>query len=304
VADRISFIVAARDELPSVLQFTIDGLFDTSVGHDREIVLVDDGSVVPVALSRPHLVVLRSATPAGVAQSRRYGASVASGNILVWLDAHMSFAPDWLSHMLDHVDSGALLCAAWWNYELTRPQCWGADFVWCGERDYHAHRTPGFRFKHRTQRPLEGVVEVPMVIGACYMMLRQSYEKFGGMSPFFRIWGIDEQDMSARAWITGIGVRCVTGACVGHLTRRSFPYLVSWDDIEFNQVAMVRTVFEEPVAAIIEGMLQPLPKRVEAWLAQTDFREWRRLVQSSRQISDAEFFRRFVPAAPQCLVQG
>jgi len=304
VARRISFIVAARDESTPVLEATIDGLLETSAGHDREIVLVDDGSLVPVALDRPHVVPLRNAIPAGVAQSRRYGASVSSGDILVWLDAHMSFAPDWLAHMLDHVESGALLCAAWWDYELTRPLCWGADFVWCGERDYHAGRTPGLGFKHRTQRPSASAEDVPMVIGACYMMLRRSYETFGGMSPFFRTWGKDEQDISARAWITGLGVKCVTDARVGHLTRREFPYPVAWDDIEFNQVVMARTVFEDPAAAVLERILQPLTGRVQAWLAQTDSREWRRLVQSRRRIPDTEFFRRFVPAGPEGLLQG
>src|SRR5438093_8742160 len=38
---------------------------------------------------------------------------------LVWTDAHMRFAPDWLGHMLAHVDSGALLCAAWRSEEHT-----------------------------------------------------------------------------------------------------------------------------------------------------------------------------------------
>jgi glycosyltransferase involved in cell wall biosynthesis len=304
VAHKISFIVAARDESIPVLHSTIDGLLDTSAGHDREIVLVDDGSLVPIAQDRRQLVVLRHAAPVGVAQSRRHGASAASGDILVWLDAHMSFAPDWLGHMLAHVDSGALLCAAWWDYELTRPQCWGADFVWCGERDYYARRTPGFGFKHRTRPPSASVVEVPMAIGACYMMLRRSYERFGGMSPFFRIWGNDEQDISTRAWITGLGVKCVTDAHVGHLTRSSFPYPVSWEDIEFNQVAMARTIFEEPVAARIEELLQPLPLCVEMWLRRTDFREWRRLVQSERRIRDAEFFRRFLPDGPPCPMPG
>ena len=69
------------------------------------------------------------------------------------MDAHMRFAADWLDRMLPHVESGALLCASWWDYELTRPLCWGADFLWCGERDYAAGRSPGFAFRHRTKIP-------------------------------------------------------------------------------------------------------------------------------------------------------
>ena len=299
---RISFVVASRNEDPAVLEATIDGLLETSTGHSREIILVDDASDDPVDLRRPELRLVRSTPAAGVAQSRRLGAFLASGEILVIVDAHMRFAPGWLDQMLAQVDSGALLCAAWWNWELNRPLCWGGDLMWCGERDYAASRTPGFTFKHRTQSPGDGAVDVPMVIGACYMVLRRSYERMGGFSPFFRTWGRSEQDISTRAWITGVGTKCVTGAHVAHLSRKKFPYPVTWDDIEFNQAAMVRTVFEEPVARAIEDLMQPLPAAVEARLAASDFREWRALVQSSRAISDAEFFRRFVPNTPECLL--
>ena len=143
-----------------------------------------------------------------------------------------------------------------------------------------------------------------MVVGACYMVLRRSYERMGGFSPFFRTWGRSEQDISTRAWITGLGAKCVTEAHVAHFSRKKFPYPVTWDDVEYNQAAMVRTVFEERVARAMEEMMQPLPAEVEARLAESDFREWRELVQSHRRISDAEFFRRFVPNAPERLLDS
>jgi GT2 family glycosyltransferase len=302
VSDRqISFVIVARDEPPPLLETTVQGLLETSAGHAREIVVVDDGSLVPVSLRQTEVQVVRNPAPMGTARARRHGASITNGGVLVSMDAHMTFAPDWLDLMLRHVESGALLCAAWANYELTRPLCWGADFQWCGERDYIAGRSPGFSFRHRTKHPGDGAVEVPMLIGACYMMLRQSYDRLGGFSPFFRTWGRLEQDLSLRAWIVGLGVKCVSGAHVGHFTRAKFPYAVRWEDVEFNQVATARTVFEDSVARTFEELLQPLPAAVAGWLAQADFREWRQSVQSERRISDAEFFRRFLPDAPERL---
>lgn len=300
----ISFLIVARNELEEHLNATVDGILATSAGHNREIIVVDDGSSTPVCLDYPEIRVLRNAASIGTCQSRRLGASAATGNVLVSLDAHMSFAPDWLDQMLSHVDSGALLCAAWWNYELTRPLCWGADFLWCGERDYHAGRSPGLGFRHRTTFPGEDALEVPMLIGACYMMLRTSYQKLGGFSPFFRTWGKLEQDLSSRAWILGLGVKCVPAAHVGHFSRPKFPYPVRWEDIEFNQIATARTVFDEPTSRIFEQLLQPLPAEVRIWLEESDFLDWRGYIQSRREISDAEFFRRFVPDVPECLKEG
>ena len=54
------------------------------------------------------------------------------------------------------------------------------------------------------------------------------------------------------------------------------------EDIEFNQVAMLGTTFEEPVARALEELLLPLAPDVTDWLANTDFRWWRSLVQANR----------------------
>ena len=68
-----------------------------------------------------------------VSKARRQGCDVASGAVLVCLDAHMTFDPSWLDRMLAHVESGALLCSAFWNYERTVCHCFGADFTWCAK---------------------------------------------------------------------------------------------------------------------------------------------------------------------------
>jgi hypothetical protein len=127
------------------------------------------------------------------------------------------------------------------------------------------------------------------------MALRSSYQQFGGCSPLFRVYGVDEQDLSARAWIAGLGVKCVTSAKVGHLSRSAFPYAVNFEHLEFNQLAMVRTIFEENKVQVLEQYFKPLPEVVERWLKQTDFSGFRKIVQASRHMSDEDFFRRFAP---------
>jgi len=294
----ISYLITARNESPPVLGATIDGLLETTSRHPGEIIVIDDGSDVPVASTSPEVLVIRNSEPIGVSRSRGYAASIASGDVLVWLDAHMTFAPDWLDQMLTHVGSGALLCSAFWDYDLSTCHCWGADFVWCGERNYWEGRSPGFGLRHRTRFPGQGAVNVPMIVGACYMTLRSSYERFGGCSPLFRVYGADDIDMSVRAWISGLGVKCVTGARVGHLSRSAFPYPVNFEHFEFNQLAMVRTTFEEQTVNALERYFEPLPAAVGKWSDQTDFSSFRELVQSRRRMSDAEFFSRFAPGTP------
>jgi glycosyltransferase involved in cell wall biosynthesis len=295
---KVSFLITARNESQLVVSKTIDGLLETTTQHPKEIIIVDDGSDAPLRCTSPEVFVTRNPEPIGVSRSRGYAASIARGDVLVWLDAHMTFAPDWLNQMLSHVDSGALLCSAFWDYELSTCHCWGADFVWCGKRNYWEGRYPGFELRHRTKFPGPSAVDVPMILGACYMTLRSSYEKFGGFSPLFRVYGVDEQDLSARAWIAGLGVKCVTSAKVGHLSRSAFPYPVHFEHLEFNQLAMVRTIFEEQTVSVLEQYFKPFPEVVDKWLNDTDFSTFREKVQLRRRMSDEEFFRRVVPEAP------
>ncbi len=287
---KVSFVIPSRDETPEVLNTTIENILATVGAHAFEVIVVDDGSIVPVGSVNSSVRLWRNENPLGVSPSRSKGAELATGDVLVWLDAHMRLAPDWLEKMLAHVDSGSLLCSAFWEYEMEVCHCWGADFTWCAERDYSKQRYPGFGLRHRVCRPEEPVVDIPMVIGACYMIGREAYGRLGGFSPLFRVWGTDEQDISARAWIRGLGVKCVTDARVGHLCRSSFPYEVSFEHLEFNQLVMIRSTFESTTIERLERTFEPIPTKVQNRLAEADVAGWRAVVQAGRVLTDQEFF--------------
>lgn len=287
---KVSFIITSRNEPPDLLNATIANLLATVGAHSFELIVVDDASVVPVASLHPCVQLWRNPVGLGVSPSRHKGAGYATGDVLVWLDAHMRFAPGWLEEMLAHAGSGSLLCSPFWDYDLKTCYCWGADFTWSGKRDYPNQRYPGFGLRHRVAPPEEPIVDVPAVIGACYMMNREAYGKLGGFSPLFKSWGTDEQDISARAWIKGLGVKCVTGACVGHLCRTSFPYEVTFEQLEFSQLVVVRSTFESPTIERLERDFDPIPPNVQDWLAKADVAGWRTVVQAGRVLSDQEFF--------------
>ena len=297
----ISFVITARAESPEVLGRTVDELRATTASVDREIIVVDDGTSVPVTGLAREVRILRHDAPMGSALSRREGCAASTGDILVVLDAHMTFEPGWLTRMLEHVASGALLCAAYWDYERTVSACYGADLEWCGERDYARGRFPGFHGVPRTEDPGAGATDVPMLLGACYMMLRTSYELLGGYSPLFRVWGAEEQDLSIRAWASGLAVRCVADARVGHLTRRAFPYPVSYDEVEFNQLAMIQSIFDWRTIRAVEEHFMPLSPAVRAWLESADVASWRRTIQRAKCRDDRELFAHLIPTMLEVL---
>src|SRR4029077_7625395 len=81
----ISFILAVRDGPHELLQTTLEGLLRTSDRDQREIVVIDDCSIVPLQIEHPDILVIRNAEPIGSARSRRTGASFASGDVLSFL---------------------------------------------------------------------------------------------------------------------------------------------------------------------------------------------------------------------------
>ncbi|MHC4460516.1 MAG: glycosyltransferase [Planctomycetota bacterium] len=291
----ISFIITSRNESNSTLNSTINGLMQTTAGHKKEIIVIDDSSNSPAICPCQEVLLVRNRKPMGVSWSRRYGSLLASGNVLVWMDAHMNFTTGWLDKMLSYVESKAMLCPTVFNHDYSSRPAYGAKLSWSSERDYYKRKCPGFKRHYLLNFPGHAAVDVPMLNPACYVMLKESYWKTGGFSPFLRVWGATEQDISLRAWITGFGVKCVTDVKIGHLFRPKHPYPVLWDYLEYNQLIIIRTVFEEHTVQVLEEFLKPIPEQVQKWTQKVNLYGWRTAVQSNRRLSDVEFFRRFIP---------
>lgn len=294
----LSFIICARNEERGKIETTLEGIIHSVGSLDHEIVLIDDCSVNPITCLRKEIRLFRNSEPHGVSLCRRQGAKVANGDILVWLDGHMTFEHDWLKHMLAYVESGSLLCPAAWDYEQTKCHCWGSDLTWCKKRNYHLKLSPGFVMTHRKNFPGHGAFPVPVIIGGCCMMLQKSYLKIGGFSPLMRVWGMEDIDISLRAWMSGVGVQCITDAQVGHLYRTTFPYNVNFAHVEFNQLATIKTIFEDKTSQTLEQFFAPLPNEVSKWLDddKVQIQNWRRIVQSRKLLNDKELIHHIMPS--------
>lgn len=94
----VSFIIPARNE-QDTLTYTVANLYKTVPPRSFEVIVVDDNSDDDLS---KHLdpsmkvVYLRNSERLGVAKSRNVGARKAAGDLLVFLDAHVCFAPGWL----------------------------------------------------------------------------------------------------------------------------------------------------------------------------------------------------------------
>mgnify|MGYP001192792500 FL=1 len=111
---RVSFVITSRDEDPRTLTATIHGIKMTALRYAYEIIIVDDGSHIPIRFNddAEDIVLIRSEVAVGVSKARRKGCLSASGDVLIILDAHMSFDVEWLDHLLPAIDDNAIYCCA------------------------------------------------------------------------------------------------------------------------------------------------------------------------------------------------
>ena len=106
----VSVVIPFYNEIWSVLLRTVIGILFRSPPHlIKEIILVDDGSTFeflgePLQYflkQTPKTRVIRHSSRQGLIQTRMTGAKAASGDALIFLDAHSEVSPHWLEPLLD-----------------------------------------------------------------------------------------------------------------------------------------------------------------------------------------------------------
>jgi GT2 family glycosyltransferase len=100
---RLSVVIPARDEpeLRRCVAALLSG--DRRAG---EVVVIDDGSVDPIADLGEGVIVLREPVAKGPASARNRGAATTSGDILVFVDADVEVGPDTLAALERRLNAG------------------------------------------------------------------------------------------------------------------------------------------------------------------------------------------------------
>ncbi|MBD0860986.1 mycofactocin biosynthesis glycosyltransferase MftF [Gordonia sp. zg691] len=93
--DDVTVVIPVRDNQPGVdrLLGALDGL---------SVIVVDDGSTVPIRADRPGMRVLRFDENRGPSAARNAGAAAATTDFVAFLDSDVVPDPDWLTVLLTH----------------------------------------------------------------------------------------------------------------------------------------------------------------------------------------------------------
>ncbi len=212
----VSLILSVLNEGDRLGQ-TIESVISAEPGP-TEIVVVDDGSTDGCAdgLERsdgsgPHVRVFHRPHE-GIAGARAYGASVATEPVLVFLDAHCDADPNWLEPLVELIERSPDTIAVPTVANTARPTDRG-----CGA--YLVNDVLAYQWHTADPPP----AEVGIAPGGCFAVRRELLRELGGFAAM-RDFGLEDVELSLRAWRFGCAIRTVPQSCVGHDFRRESTY--------------------------------------------------------------------------------
>lgn len=280
----ISVVVISRNE-GSFLRRTVDNLIDT-LPSDAEIIVVDDASTDHSADRLPRRVLLHRAKGLGVAKSRNFGGKLATGDILIFADAHLGLDTNWwrpLTEQLEHPRVGAVAPGiAKWRDD--GKYGWGIKF-----------KGPQMEVSWFRRRP-KGPTAVPILPGCCLAMRRDVFERAGGgWDSSLQQRGNVDNEVSVRLWLLGYELLIVPDVLVRHRFRKTSPFPVGWPQYLHNRLRLAFVHFGPERLARVVSSLRNYPGFGEAMamLIDGDAGARRRELFSLRARDDDWYFDKF-----------
>ncbi|XP_050425178.1 polypeptide N-acetylgalactosaminyltransferase 3-like isoform X2 [Adelges cooleyi] len=234
-----SIVIVFHNEAWSTLLRTVHSVINRSPkALLKEIILVDDASTRTflgeelneyVAKLPIPVHILRSENRIGLIKARLMGARKASGEVLVFLDAHCECTIGWLESLISRVaeDRKRVVCPVidiisdeTFAYVRSFELHWGA-FNWDLHFRWYTRSTPDII---RRQKDITQAFKTPAMAGGLFAMDKSYFFELGGYDEKMEIWGGENLELSFRVWQCGGSIEIAPCSHVGHIFRKSSPY--------------------------------------------------------------------------------
>lgn len=298
-----SVILASRNEGP-LLRRTVDSMLNAACRISYEIIVVDDGSrdessVLGICSSQSPVHFIR--TPGlGVAPARNAGARLATGEMLVFCDAHITVPAGWLDQLARTIRDE--VCDAVTpgigpldpkDYILARKIAASAPLnaVGCG-RVFSSLIANTWLPKHDTPR------ECPILSGGCFAVKRRVWEQVGGYEDAFRGYGYDEEEISLKLWLFGYRLMTAPETVILHKFRAVAPYPIANEDFFHNRIYAAMCHFSNDRTERLLNHMRYYPKlgliRHQVFTPE-NLKNKREAYMAARIYDDDWYFRKFSP---------
>ncbi len=280
-----SIVVVAHNE-GEHLPLTIDGIRATA-GDEVEIVVVDDWSTDESvrALDPTDVRIVRPPERGGVVGARNEGARAATGDVLVFADAHVDPVAGWLDAMLDAFADPHVACATPAITEMNHRRSRGLGFTWA---------TPALGVRWLTA-PRRETHPIPFACGCLMAFRREDFESVGGFDPGLMRWGSEDAEICLHLWRRDRATVAVPQAQVSHLFRPKGPYEVDSHMIVHNSLRVAAVHLPESCLAKVFEASRNIERFAVAFAELADSDVWARRdhVSASTRHDGAWFVDRF-----------
>jgi GT2 family glycosyltransferase len=283
-----------------LLAMTVASVLADSAYPHLEVVVVDDGSTdgstEPLAHIDDRVRLLRGEL-LGLSRARNWGAEEATGDVLVFLDAHCRVFAGWLSELVSALAAPdvALVGPAFRLLESDERR--GCGMTWVNDQ----LDTAWFELTEVSEQ-----FEVPLLPGGCQAFRAETFTQLGRYDEGMTRWGFEDIEISVRAWLLGYRILGVPAALVAHHFREERVFDVTQEGILYNYLRLLYLHFSpRRIAHLLAAMGSETELgRVLRALMQSDILELRRELEAVRPRDDDWFFATFAPTLPVANPQG
>lgn len=243
---RISAIVISKQEGEN-LRLTIAELQRT-LPRDSQLIVVDDGSTDGSAdfLDDPAAPAeLIRANGLGVAGARNLGVAGATGDVLIFVDAHMTLPQDWWLPLVELLRNGRVAAAAPCVSDVTQTHRKGFGLRLTGPQLNSSWLSRTSNDPH----------PVPILPGCALAIRREIFHAAGGFdSGMIRSQGIDNE-FCMRLWLLGYECWIDPRVEVVHLFRNAHPYEIDWTGVLHNRLRLALVHLDRRrIQSVVEAM--------------------------------------------------
>mmetsp|Transcript_64288 Transcript_64288/g.151010 ORF Transcript_64288/g.151010 Transcript_64288/m.151010 type:complete len:533 (-) Transcript_64288:12-1610(-) len=234
----ISVVMAAHNE-QAYLKRTLDSILETTPSEVLvEIIVIDDGSepaLEELTKDYKEVKLIRNDKRQGLIKSKVAGGNLATGDMIMFLDAHVKPSRSWYQPLLRHVNI---------NYKrvvvpmipILDGETWKINSRAVGVKmmfDWRLH------FKWFD----DGNDLVPCMSGGLFGITKQWWHESGEYDNGMNMWGGENIEQSIRIWLCGGEIFVARNSQIGHVFRTEFPYAINNTEIEINKIRAVETWF-------------------------------------------------------------
>ena len=281
-----SIVIPCRNEGGNVAM-TVNSMLGVRTNQSFEIIIVDDGSEDGCCdfLEKTSMSGIKPLKKRGLgsANARNVGADAASGDVLIFCDAHITVEDGWLDRLLGLLRAPEVDAACPAMGVIGQPEVVGYGQTWDEELNVRWMGRP------------DGVIPSPLAPGACLAVKRAAFYDVGGFERGFQTWGHEDTELSLKLWLFNHPIYLEPDVTVLHLFRPSHPYRVTMREYRYNLLRMAVSHFgRERIAKVLQMVLADHDaKEILADLAVSDVWQQRADYLMRRTYDDDWFMERF-----------